>query len=119
MSNCLVYAIVVSLLVVAILFLTLDSCKAENYSMDSACHLRTRAHPIVQTNVINDDVDFKPGCVDFLTRRQCYFRGPDYGQYSYAGCRCSRVGVQMNNGTIGYDDAGLYQQQPKEQNSCQ
>jgi hypothetical protein len=117
MTNCLVYAIVVSLLVVAILFVTFDMCSSsggssESYacvpSDDSMCRYRSQAHPIVQKSQVSPGVEFQP-VTDFLSRRQCYFPGPDYGQYTYAGCRCSRVGTQMNNGTVAHDDAALYQ----------
>lgn len=40
------------------------------------------------------------------------FPDPDYGQYSYAGCRCSRVGEMMNNGIrSSVNDSGLYSAQ--------
>lgn len=94
-NNCLVYAVVVSLLVVAILFIVLnDSSSSENY----ACfrdQLRDRS---MDMPVVSSGIDFVP-VADFATRRQSYFNQPDNGQYSYAGCRCSRVGTQMNNGT--------------------
>lgn len=91
MSKCLIYAIVVGLLVVAILFNVCESAKSEAY-----------------TNT-DTSINFVP-VTDFLTRRQCYFTQPDYGQLTYAGCRCSRVGTMMNNGEVTYDDVGLYQE---------
>lgn len=119
MANCLVYAVVVSLLVVTILFVTFDTCAtsgtSESYACvpgnEAMCRSRSQAHPIVQQSLVNPGVEFQP-VTDFLSRRQCYFPGPDYGQYTYAGCRCSRVGTQMNNGTVAYDDSALYHQSP-------
>lgn len=94
MNECLVYAIVIALLIVAILFSVCDSAKTdEGYSNHND----------------NDEYQFEP-VMDFLTRRQCYFTQPDYGQLSYAGCRCSRVGTMMNNGEVTYDDSGLYEE---------
>lgn len=93
MNECLVYAIVIALLIVAILFSVCDSAKSdEGYK-------RTE----------DDSINYVP-VTDFLTRRQCYFTQPDYGQLSYAGCRCSRVGTMMHNGEVTYDDAALYQE---------
>lgn len=87
---CVYYAVVVGAIVVAILYIISSSNEA--YQAEN---------------------------VDFLTRRQCYFRQPDDGQLSYAGCRCSRVGTQMNNGVVvgsllsngelaSYGQSGLY-----------
>lgn len=85
MKSCVWYALIVAALVVAIVYMVSTSC-SENYKY------------------IDGDFD-QP---DFLTRRQCYFRRPDYGQLTYAGCRCSRVGTIMNNGGVNDDDSGLY-----------
>lgn len=94
-NQCLLYAMVVAALVVGIVYMVSSACSASSESSES------------YATSADEDINFVP-VQDFLSRRQCYFPGPDYGQYSYAGCRCSRVGTQMNNGEVD-GDAGLYE----------
>lgn len=58
-------------------------------------------------NAVNDSPIFQP-VVGFLERRLCRFPDPDYGQYTFGGCRCSRVGTPMSNGTVAWQDTGLF-----------
>jgi hypothetical protein len=96
----------VGLLITAILFVVFDSCMNLNHSENYDCRDRSRVNYdalLAVPQVPNDD---------FLSRRLCSFPEPDYGQYTYGGCRCSRIGVPMNNGMRSHDDSGLYREFP-------
>lgn len=90
MNACASYSVVVALVLVGIVALLCSSSSSQESYVDLS------------------QSEFLPKTVSFLERRQCYFPPPDYGQYTYAGCRCSRVGTPMHNGVVKWQNSGLY-----------
>lgn len=99
LDQCLMYAIIVSILLVTIVMILCHSSQPQKSEEDYEM--------VMMTNAVSDDPMFHAPPVSMLQKRLCSFPDPDYGQYSYAGCRCSRVGTPMSNGTLKNDQ--LYQ----------